>query len=59
MNKDKAFCKHGYHVNIRCMQCESERQTPVDDDLDKALWSALLDSATLKSKGRLKQPTQK
>ena len=24
MNKDKDFCKHGTHVNIRCIQCEAE-----------------------------------
>lgn len=52
-NKYEAFCKHGYHINIWCMQCEAERKKPVDDNLDDALWGALKNSARLKSKGRL------
>lgn len=59
MNKDKAFCKHGYHINICCIQCENEQKISVDEELDIALWSALRDSSQLKSRGRLIQPKKK
>ena len=26
MNKDKAFCEHGIHINIICLQCQAKRQ---------------------------------
>ena len=51
--KEEVFCKHGYHINIRCMQCEAERQKTVDYDLDAALWAALKNSDKLVQKGRL------
>ncbi len=26
MNKYKSFCKHGVHINIRCVKCEGEQR---------------------------------